>query len=193
MNELARYAEAAGVAPGNQSFYENSKLAGSTVEQEYKENPDALFNSKDPNWSILHESPRHRIIIFLKAQALSNRDIARRLDLTEAWVSNILRQPWARQRLVEEIREAGQDAVQGLLASAAEDSVLKIISVRDSATEPAVQLRAADSLLDRYLGKAVQRSEVKAEVTHMAEDIDAVNREIEENERELKRLGVGAV
>lgn len=174
--------------PANRQLYANSALSGSPIEQDYEESPDVLFNDRPPNLAIQHEKPEHRLLIFLKAQGLSNTEIAKRTGKTIAWVGQVLRQPWARLRLVQELKEAGQDAVQQLISASGEDSVLTLIEVRDDEkTSPAVKIAAANSLLDRLLGKPTQH--VESEVTHRSlSDIEALERELAKVEAEEKRL-----
>jgi hypothetical protein len=174
----------------NRQLYENSRLAGSSVEADAVENSDGFYNAKDPNLAILHEKPQHRMVIYMKAQGKSNREIAKAMSMTESWVSQILRQPWAREQLLKELQLAGRDAIQAALQGAALDSVYTVIAIRDDCkvTKPHVSLAAADSLLDRFLGKATQRVESTSTVKHVAEDAEQVDREIAETEREIARL-----
>lgn len=172
----------------NRQLWENSQLNGSSAHEDYHEADDRFYNSKDPNLAILHENPRHRLVVMLKAQGHSNRKIAGTVGLSESWVSQILRQPWARQLLVRELREAGRDAIQDLLAGAAEDSVLTLIALRDTATEESVRRGASNDLLDRFLGKPTQRVEQNAKVTVTSETVEQLDAELAELEAEEKRL-----
>src|SRR5262245_42118388 len=76
--------------PTNASFnpqlYETSPLSASQIEQDYEANPNRLFNDRPPNLRILHEKPEHRVLVFLKAQGLSNTEIAQRTGYQIAWV-----------------------------------------------------------------------------------------------------------
>ena len=139
------------------------------------------------NIDIVHEKPEHRIIIYLKAQGMSNREVAEQSGYTEAWISQVCRQPWFRLRLVQVLQEMGVDKVQALLKSAALDSVYTIIELRDDTEAPkAVRRAAADSLLDRWLGKPtvhVSRDEPRMPSTPEVEEID---RELAQIENQLK-------
>lgn len=182
------------IDPTNKQGFANGPLLESNVDSDWKESVDVLYNAKDPNLGILSESPRHRMVIYLKAQGLANRKIAHRMGYTDAWVSQILRQPWARLRLLEELRIGGREGVQGILQAEAEESVYTLIGLRDAAEDEGVRLRASQDLLDRYLGKATQRVETKSEASITYEDITGIEREIKETEREINRIaGVSAV
>ena len=149
----------------NKQLYENSGLAALFDDQEgavVKESQrpgvlGAFFNQREPNLAILHEKPEHRLLLYMKAQGLSNRRIAEESGYTEAWMSQLFRQPWAQARLLEILNETGVSEVTGLLRSAAADSVVTLIRLRDDeGINPSVRRASADSLLDRYLGKATQ-------------------------------------
>jgi hypothetical protein len=174
----------------NKQLYENSPLSGSSVEEEYLEDLDRFFNDKPPNLAIIHEKPEHRQMIYLKAQGYSNREIARVAGYTEAWVSQILRQPWARDRLKEELKHAGRDGVEAILEAAVEDSVWKVIELRDKAGKEETQLSAAKDLLDRYLGRPTQRVESlnRNLSVNLTGDLDEVNEQLKALEEEEKRL-----
>lgn len=177
----------------NTQLFENSQLKAlfdDSVERgETRVDPSAaFFNQKDPNLAILHEKPEHRLVIFMKAKGASNREIAAASGFTEPWVSQILRQPWARARLAEEINKAGRSEIQTVLEGAAVDSVYKLIEIRDDKDSPASVKRAACvDLLDRFLGKPQQRVEVTQDPL-ASKDVKELDREAENLAREINRL-----
>ena len=176
-------------APDSPYKYENSQLPGSSVADELAESGDDFFNPTDPQVALKHERPAHRLAILLKAQGLSNKEIAERLGLSAIHVGNILRQPWARKRLVEEIQRSGRDEIQALLAGSAVDSINTLIELRDDdEVENSVRKAAADSLLDRFLGKPTQRVESKNETHVFSGDVARIDQELAEFEAEEKRL-----
>ena len=155
--------------------------------------PEIEFhNAKDPNRVILHERPEHRMVLFMKAQMLSNREIARELDLTEGSVSQITRQPWFRHALARRMEDAGGDILRKTLEGVALDCVYNLITIANGQQEGAkvADIRAAnDSLLDRFLGKATQRVEQfdggKVPTTN---EIESLDRQLEETRQEVARL-----
>jgi len=173
----------------NRQLYENSGL-----KELFEGTPSAgggsapLFNAREPNLAILHEKGEHRLLLWLKAKGASNREIARESGYTEPWLSQLFRQPWAQAQLVEMLREAGADEVGAIIKGAAADSVFTLIELRDDSDMPgAVRKGAADSLLDRYLGKPHQSVEVRSEAKAI-ESVDDLNKELAELEQEEKRL-----
>jgi hypothetical protein len=169
-------------------LYVNSRLSGSAIEAYYEEEEDRLFNDRKPNLRVEHESPDHRTVIFLKAQGMSNNEIAKRTGYSFPWISQVLRQPWARVRLLTELREAGRPAVQALLRASAEDSVMTLIAVRDTATRPSDKIAAANALLDRCFGKPTQHIEEHASDTVLPSSIDDIDREMASLAEQEKRL-----
>lgn len=172
----------------NTQEYLNSLLADSSIAEAAQENPEGFFNRRNPNLAIQHEKPEHRLAIMLKCQGLSNTEIAKALGFTQAWVGQLFRQPWAQERILQELRSTGCDAIKELIASEASNNLFTIVSVRDNENAPpAVRLNAANSLLDRFLGKAPEK--VSIDMTQRAAgDIAAVDRELEVLKQEEARL-----
>lgn len=148
---------------GQKALYVNSPLAEAVARaQAAGEVPDVpdedkFFNEKDPRWSIKTEKPEHRVMLYMRARGASYQEIAEQMGSTPAWVSNVLRQPWAKLRLAHEINAAGRDDVSNLIESAAKDSLHKLIALRDSAdAAPNVQADVSKYLVDRFLGKPKQ-------------------------------------
>lgn len=161
--------------------YEKSEMFGSEIEQDAAQDPRALFNDRQPHYALKREKPEHRNIIFLKAEGLSNIRIARALGITPVTVSNVLRQPWARKRLLEVIHSHGEDAVQTLLQGEAYDSVQRLVTERDNElARPSERISAANALLDRLLGKPSQplNHTIKGQVDQLSdEDLESIIRQ----------------
>ncbi len=177
--------------PPNTQLFENSGLAQHTVTHAAATDPDRLFstngNMVDPNLAILDEKPEHRLIVYLKAQGFSNKEVSDKTGYTQAWVSQITRQPWFRLRLVQELREAGIDQIQQVLKSNALDSIFTLVDLRDDVQAPkAVRKAAADSLLDRYLGKPTQKFETEKASTPSTEELHNLDQQIAEIDKTLK-------
>ena len=175
--------------PGlNRQLWENSPMNGSSVSAVEEGSANRLFNSKEPNFGILSEKPEHRLIILLKAQGHSNVEIAKLTGYTNVWIGQILRQPWAKERLVEEISKGGTEAVQTLLQGSAVDSIYRIIELRDCSEDDGVRLRSAQDLLDRHLGKATQHVEARSTVQHVSTEIGQLDAQLLKLEAEERRL-----
>ena len=155
--------------------------------------PEPLFNDVAPQYDIKHEKPEHRLIVFLKAQGFSNREIATKLGLTSVMVGYTLKQPWARIRLLREIEESGRDGIHELLKGAAPDCVLTLIDIAAcSNAKDSDRIAASQAVLDRFLGKPTQRVEsVNTNVNTTMQDVQRMQSELVEVEAELKRVTGG--
>lgn len=136
---------------------------------------DDFHNARGAAYTLASERPEHRICIFLKAQGLSNVDIAKRMDRTAVWVAYVVKQPWARERIAQEIRESGRDTLQGLLMGEAENSLWTLVEIRDDVsdkTRSSDRISASNALLDRLLGKPNQpiSHTGKIDVTSMSDE-----------------------
>ena len=177
--------------PTNTQLFENSGLAQHTVTHAAATDPDRLFSTNgdmvDPNLAILDEKPEHRLIVYLKAQGFSNKEVSDKTGYTQPWVSQITRQPWFRLRLVQELREAGVDQIQQVLKSNALDSIFTLVDLRDDPQAPkSVRKAAADSLLDRYLGKPTQKFADETPSTPSTEELHNLDKQIAEIDSTLK-------
>lgn len=174
---------------------ENNPLQDHPVNDAAANDPLRLFSSEEnpPNFAIIHEKPEHRLIVYLKARGLSNKEVSEKTGYSQAWISQICRQPWFRLRLVQELKEAGMDKVAKLLESAALDSIFTILEIRDDETAPkAVRRACADSLLDRFLGKPTVHVEHEASRMPSSPELAAVDNELQNIDRQLKSVGSSA-
>lgn len=172
----------------NKQLFENRGL-DTEAQVGYEMSEDRLHNDRTPNLGVVREQPVHRVMILLKAQGLSNTEIAKKLGCTGPWVSQVLRQPWARQRLLDELNQAGRPVIQSLLAGEAVNSIMTLIEVRDNASaKPSERAGAANSLLDRYLGKPVAIVEQHNITEPTSKDVDELDRELVRLEQEAKML-----
>lgn len=146
------------------THYQQSASSGSIVEQDYLEDEDSLHNVKLPFFEIKHEKMEHRIMCFLKAQGFSNTEIAEKTGYGNVQVGQVLRQPWAAKRVIEEIQKAGRDEVEILLKGEARASVERLVMERDNAPKASDRISAADKLLDRLYGKPNQAISLTAKV-----------------------------
>lgn len=137
--------------------YEKSPSFDSIIESDYKNDPNALHNPRDPHYELKHEKAEHRWIIYLKAQGHSITEVAQITGYTTISVSNVLRQPWAAKRLVDEMAASGKKGIEYVIQGAARKAVDRLIFETDNMTAPAAtRISAADKLLDRCYGKPNQ-------------------------------------
>jgi hypothetical protein len=167
-----------------------------------------LHNNRRPPYIIQSERPEHRFLVFLYAQGLSTKEIY--LQLGGQWDSErnlpisspdarysyqhlhtIRRQAWFQTKLVEYMEKCGEDVVRAKLKAELMPSIDKVIAIRDDVDAPKqLQLKAAESLIDRFLGKAVQQvvTVAPATVAKYAKDAADLQSELDAVESELKNL-----
>lgn len=158
------------------------------VAEAYYGSTDALHGDRVPDTTIQTERPIHRMMIYLHAMGASIRDIAKQTGYSYASVSQILRQPWARQRLIQILNECGRDQVKHFLSNEIAPSLEVLREVRDDvSTAPNVRVIAADKILDRALGKATVHVEsnstmltgkIPDEVARIDADLRAVREQL---------------
>jgi hypothetical protein len=148
--------------------------------------PDALWNDPTPVQDVMSEKPWHRVAIMLAARGCTVTEIAEKMERTVAWVSLLLRQPWARERITSEIMTEGRDELETLIKGAAPEAFRRIISLSENAEAEAVKLAANREIIDRLLGKPVQKVEQKN--TNLNLDMAKIEEELKKLEDEEKRL-----
>ena len=176
----------------NKQLFQNSPLRGLFEEDDLsKVEARPFFNGRDPNLAILHEKPEHRVLLMLKARGLSNREIAMESGYTEAWISQLMRQPWATALLSELITSSGVDVLETLIKSEAVPSFRKLVEVRDMELNPKTAGVIANScvaILERHLGKPQQHVKVESSNRTTLTSVHEVDAKIAELEAETNRL-----
>jgi hypothetical protein len=143
-----------------------------------------FYNDKPANLDCLSERPEHRVMIYLRAQGKTTKEIAAATGYSYHWVGQILRQPWFKKRLVELLDSEGRDSVQNLLKAEVMPSLEKLIEIRDDPkARQADQISSVKELLDRFLGKSVAKVETKTTLT-----VQDAATEAENNARELQKV-----
>lgn len=141
-----------------------------------------LHNEKAPNIKIKHEKFAHRQLAYLIGSGRTQSECAIELGYTDAWVSQICRQPWFQDLVLEEITRTGRSVVDELIKNAAPGSVLTLLELRDSAQSETVRSSCAKELLNRYLGNTT------VVVRHEEQTSGNAVEEVERLEREANRL-----
>jgi predicted transcriptional regulator len=135
------------------------------------------------NWAIQKEQSWHRIAATLYALGASQAQIARELDRTPQAVCNLVKQERFQSSVAEIMAENSRDIME-LFKAERINTLATLIELRDNPETPAsVRAMICKDLLDRVLGKAVQRIEAVGEV-HSDDPV----KEVEMLEAEVKRL-----
>ena len=170
-----------------------------------------LHGASLPEHRIQHEKTDHTFLVFLFAQGKSVKDVfltmggkwddvnGRALPVKEhggkysyAHLTQIRRQPWFQKKVVQVMTEQGVDVVAASFAVEFQGSLETLVEVRDDVEEKgSTRVAAANSILDRILGKATQH--VKQEVTtksigEIASDKKQLDKELEVLEAEITAM-----
>lgn len=194
MDIANKQAEALGAqsAPAKCFSQKEKHQASSEAARRYDATPHALFNDRvvvgdDTQRVLKSEQPHHRLMVLMRARGFSTSEIAEQLGYTPSTVSIALRQPWARQLLVDMLQGEGLAGLQQLLKAELVPSVLRLVEVRDAEESKGSEVIAAsNSIIDRFLGRPTQRIETAQ--APVPTDVDELEREMQRNASELQRL-----
>ena len=135
------------------------------------------------------EQPWHRAAAYLFAAGKSRKEVAAACDVTPAAVTQLLKNPWFQELVTGIMAESGLDAVETLLKGESINSLNVLIELReDTATPRAVRAAISQDILNRTLGKPVQRIESDTTV-RSGDPVGEAQRLAEENARLRRKLG----
>lgn len=171
----------------NKQLYANSEQSNSISELDYLDSPECLHNAKLPQLNIIHEKPWHRAVAYMLAQGFTQREVSARFGKTEPWISQLARQPWFQQRVVDELKEGGIDKIKALLDAETLPSLEKVTYLRDHAKNESVQLTAAFDIINRTLGKPTQKVETvnTTDIKMTLTNIQKIDQEIDKLQQAL--------
>jgi hypothetical protein len=166
----------------NKQMFDQNEMRGQT--QEFYSGEKGLKGDVPPNFAIEKERPEHRLMLYLKAQGKTNQEIAKMMGYSYGWVCQVVRQPWFRKAFIETCEVAGLDSVTQFLEGEVMTSLETLVELRDSGEKEQTRLTAANSLLDRFLGKPT----VKVETENVSKNLDDATKEVETLEQEVANL-----
>jgi hypothetical protein len=136
-----------------------------------------------------HEQPWYRLAAHLSAAGYTPTEIAERVERAPTWVAQVLRHPFVRKIILEEIQRSGRDEMQALLKGEVAPTVFKMIELRDDPNTPkAVALGACNAILERVYGKPAQKVEMETKNTNFDGDLAKIDADLERLTAEEKRL-----
>lgn len=142
---------------------------------------DALHNDIDPQRTRVRERPVDRQMQELAVQGYTHKEIARTLGVTTNTVSNTLRQPWAREHMIERMQRSANEEIRALLEGAAPGSVKRTIELAEKNAGTELGFKADKEIMDRFMGKSVQP------LSREAKDMEKLSDE------ELEAIAAGAL
>ena len=122
-----------------------------------------FHGTRPPKYALTEEKPWHRTAAYFFATGcMSTRDVANACEVTEPTVRNLLRQPWFQERVTTLMAENGGKDIMAMLKAEQFNSLVTLIEIRDSEKAPfVVRANVSKDILDRTLGKPVQRIETE--------------------------------
>lgn len=121
--------------------------------------------------------------LMFAAGAVTQKEVAEAFGVSLPTVSNLLRQQWFQERVTQLMQARGGRDVMELFKAEQYNSFLTIIEIRDNEKiSPAVRKACAADILDRALGKPLQRVETTGTVTS-SDPVGEVKRLEEQNAR----------
>lgn len=167
-------------------------VAGTSKDRHYEgENAqlrDPFYNDYDATQPIKHENIKHRLMIMMALNCSTNKEIADATGYSPGYVSQVLRQPWARARMQEFMRVEGEN-LRELIQREGLRSFRNVVDIANNElVKPEVRLNANKEIIDRFLGKAVQPvTTVAAKPAELTDE--ELDLQIEERKRQLTSRG----
>ena len=139
-----------------------------------------LFGRKPVLYELQEERPWHRIAAYFFATgATTIKQVADACEVNKDTMRNLLRQPWFQERVTKLLAENGGKDILSLLRSEQINSLIVMTQLRDDPkVPPAVRAGVCKDILDRTLGKAIQRIETSE--TTFSDDPVAEARQLKE-------------
>lgn len=164
------------------------------TEDEFAADVDHLFGNRPAYLVIKHERPVHRMILWMTVQGQKPSEIATALRVTTETVRRTQKQPWFQESFIKLSSEMGKDAVQSFLKGEVMEALVRTVALAKAADSDAVKLAANKDILDRFLGKAVVKAEVKStgQVDHVVYDANALLEEQRRNAETLRARGISS-
>lgn len=118
---------------------------------------DPRPNCKTGKPTMQHEKPVHRLMQEMHMEGYSIREIASATKYCEEQVSTILRQPWARKRMIEQAKKGVKETLSAVLEELALPTLKEIVALGNKQETPAAtQLACKQEVLNRFLGRPTQ-------------------------------------
>ena len=171
-SEKQRKSQLANLAQGVIALQENRGLVNKRAGGENAAIVNGLVGDLDPVRIAKRETPVHRTMVNMAAAGYTNREIAAQTGYSPTTVATAIKQPHAREYLINEAKKTVQDEIKALLEREVIPSLEKLVAVRDNPqARGADVITASNSILDRFLGKPTQPITTDAKpVEQMSED-----------------------
>lgn len=137
-----------------------------------------------PNQERKYEQPWHESLMYMMASGKwTMKAAAEELEKSYATILAVCKNAWFQEKVILTQRANGAQDIMDLFRAEIQSSALTLIELRDSKeVAPSVRRACAVDILERFLGKPVQKVETKSEPTS-ADPVAEVARLEQENNR----------
>jgi hypothetical protein len=152
----------------------------SNLSPEAEQNFNRLHGMPLPVREIMYEQPWHRTAAYFFATGvMSTPEVAQACNKDNRTVRNLLRQPWFQERVTQLLAQNGGKDIMALFKAEQFNTLAVLLDLRDAKSTPApVKFNVCRDILDRTLGKPVQR--IETEDKTQSDDPVAEARRLEE-------------
>lgn len=160
------------------------KLSGtqsaSSLSPEAQINENRFHGTPPPARILREEKAWHRSAAYLFATGcVSTHDVAVACDVQDATIRNLLRQDWFQERVTQLMAANGGKDIMSMFRAEQFRTLAVLLDLRDNKSTPApVKFNVCRDILDRTLGKPVQR--IETEDKTQSDDPVAEARRLEE-------------
>jgi hypothetical protein len=140
-----------------------STAPASNLSPEAENNFNRLHGMPAPITELFYELPWHRTAAYFFATGvMSTPEVAQACNKDTRTVRNLLRQPWFQERVTKLLAETGGKDIMALFKAEQLNTFAVMLDLRDDDKTPApVKFNVCRDILDRTLGKPVQRIETQ--------------------------------
>jgi hypothetical protein len=155
--------------------------------------PDSVDdNAAQPRGLLKRFKPIHNMMAYMAAAGRTTKEIAEVTGFSYSQVREVLAQPAMKDEMKRIVEESGSNYVETVLSREVLPSIETLITIRDEniRAKPQVSAAAANSLLDRYLGKPTTRVEnTNFDGGKIEDSVDAKMQELQRIEANMRAAG----
>lgn len=155
-----------------------------STDNSFGDRVDSLFGARPSYQLIKNERPEHRLILWLKLQGHSTKEVAAQTGYTDVHIRTICKQPWFIENFCRQAKELGTSAVNTFLEGEVMPALVRTVELAQGSKVDAVRLSANREILNRFLGKSVVHADVKT-TSHSTLEVVHDIAKLQEEERKL--------
>ena len=139
-----------------------------------------MFGVK-PTQAIKRETQNARIVLYLKAQGMSNLEVGEVIGMSPSWVSQITRQPWFLENLTQILHTTGMEAIRNKLATYGALAADKAFEMMNDAKSENVRATCAFQLMKVGIGETtnIRQETIVSDPMALAEELKRKEAELE--------------